>query len=233
MKTEVTFIQHSGFSVSLNQHLLLFDYYRGQLPGNAAKKHKYSVAFASHSHGDHYNPKIFNLSDYNPGSRYVLSYEIDKKLDNSMVQMKPGDRWVQPDIEVYAFGSTDIGVSYGIICEGVKIFHAGDLNLWSWKEVSTDEEIADAYHMFAQELDQIALFMDEFDIAFFPVDPRLRIDCEEGAKMFLDAIKVNHLFPMHLWGKFKIGKNFQNSYEGGTIIHAPEKTGQTFILDID
>jgi L-ascorbate metabolism protein UlaG (beta-lactamase superfamily) len=147
--------------------------------------------------------------------------------------MKPGDSWLEPDIEVYAFGSTDIGVSYGVICEGIKIFHAGDLNLWSWKEVSTDEEITNAYNMFKQELNQIALFMDEFDIAFFPVDPRLRIDCEEGAKMFLDAIKVKHMFPMHLWDNFRIGKNFENSYEGSTIIHAPDKIGQTFILDIE
>jgi L-ascorbate metabolism protein UlaG (beta-lactamase superfamily) len=173
------------------------------------------------------------LTDYNPGTRYVLSYEIDKKPNNAIVKLKPGERWLQPDIEVYAFGSTDLGVSYGVICEGIKIFHAGDLNLWSWKEVSTNEEIASAYEMYEQELDQIALFMDEFDIAFFPVDPRLRIDCEEGAKMFLEDINVKHFFPMHLWGNFRIGNNFQMSYEGGTIIHAQEKTGQKFILDID
>lgn len=232
MKAKVTFLAHSGFSVSAGQHYLLFDYFRGQFPGRLAKEHKYSIAFASHCHGDHYNKKIFALSDYNPGTRYVLSDDISTKKDN-VISMKPGDIHKASDIEIYAFGSTDLGVSFGVICEGLKIFHAGDLNLWTWKKESTPEEIAKAYEMFDIELNQIPLVFDEFDIAFFPVDPRMRANYYEGALMFLDKIKIKNFFPMHFWNKFKAAKDFQKKYNGDTIIHAVEENGQQIELEIE
>lgn len=49
----VTYIGHSGFSVELESHILLFDYYEGTMPEfDPAKK---LLVFASHSHPDHFN----------------------------------------------------------------------------------------------------------------------------------------------------------------------------------
>lgn len=231
MKAEVTFLAHSGFSVSVGQHFLLFDYFRGMFPGNQIKQHKYALAFASHSHSDHFNKKIFHMSQYNPGARYVLSDDIKHKNEQAR-HMKPGDVWKADDIEVHAFGSTDLGVSYGVICDGVKIFHAGDLNLWSWRAQSTKEEIDEAIEMFDREVNLIPLTMDEFDIAFFPVDPRLRKDAGEGATIFLNTVDVKYMFPMHFWGKFNVVKKFKKNYKGNTIIKAPENKGEKFVLEI-
>ena len=51
----VTYIGHSGFSVELESHILLFDYYEGTMPEfDPAKK---LLVFASHSHPDHFNRK--------------------------------------------------------------------------------------------------------------------------------------------------------------------------------
>ncbi|MCK5129216.1 MAG: MBL fold metallo-hydrolase [Clostridiales bacterium] len=232
MQVEVTFLSYSGFSISVGQHFLMFDYFRGLFPGNQIKQHKYALAFASHSHRDHFNKKIFHMSQYNPGARYILSDDIKHKNEQARY-MKPGDSWKADDIEVHAFGSTDIGVSYGIICEGIKIFHAGDLNLWSWRAQSTQEEIEEATTQFYQELNQIPIKMDQFDIAFFPVDPRLRKDMGEGADVFLDTVDVKHMFPMHFWGRYKTVKKFEKNYEGNTIIHTPEKSGQQFNIQIN
>ncbi len=231
MKVEVTYLEHSGFSVSIGQHFLMFDYFRGMFPGNQIKQHKYSLAFASHSHKDHFNKKIFHMSEYNPGARYVLSDDI-KEDRSDAIKMKPGDVWKQDDIEVYAFGSTDIGVSFGIICEGIKIFHAGDLNLWTWRHQSTKKEIEEAIEMFEKELAQIPLFMDEFDIAFFPVDPRQRKDTGDGACRFLEVVKVAHMFPMHMWNKYNVIDRFMRKYKGDTIIHTLKEKNQKFDLDI-
>ena len=45
---KVTYIGHSGFSVELESHILLFDYYEGAMPEfDPAKK---LLVFASHSH---------------------------------------------------------------------------------------------------------------------------------------------------------------------------------------
>ena len=54
---KVTFIEHSGFMVEMEQNVLLFDYYQGEIPSFDGSKTLY--VFASHSHADHYDPAIF------------------------------------------------------------------------------------------------------------------------------------------------------------------------------
>ena len=58
---KITYIGHSGFSVELESHILLFDYYEGTMPEfDPAKK---LLVFASHSHPDHFNREILKLAD--------------------------------------------------------------------------------------------------------------------------------------------------------------------------
>ncbi len=231
MQINVTYIGHSGFSIELSNHFLLFDYFHGSLPANKINSCKYPAVFSSHSHSDHFNKKIFTLANSNPSVRYFLSDDIKAKHTNA-IYMKPYDVHKEPDIEVFAFGSTDLGVSYAIICEGIVIFHAGDLNLWSWKDESTEDEIKEAYDLFNHEIDKIEAQFKEFDIAFFPVDPRMKKDYDEGAKVFLERFGVSHFFPMHFNTKFYAAKNFKKKYSGDTIIYAPENMGQEFNIFI-
>ena len=231
MKINVKYIGHSGFSVGLCSHYLLFDYFHGELPGAELTGFKYLDVFSSHSHSDHFNKKIFTLSGKNPGVRLFLSDDICAMHENASY-MKPGDVLREKDIEVFAFGSTDLGVSFAIMCEGITIFHAGDLNLWSWKKESTKKEIDEAYGMFEKELKKIELQFTDFDIAFFPVDPRMQIDYDEGAHIFLERFNVDHFFPMHFGVRFRAAKDFQKKHKGDTIIHTPDKAGQIFEINI-
>lgn len=50
-------IDHSGFMVELEKHLLLFDYDKKDLP--ITKSNKPLYVFVSHNHQDHYNPETF------------------------------------------------------------------------------------------------------------------------------------------------------------------------------
>ena len=73
----VTYIGHSGFSVELESHILLFDYYEGTMPEfDPAKK---LLVFASHSHPDHFNREILKLADVYPVSYTHLAYFHRKK----------------------------------------------------------------------------------------------------------------------------------------------------------
>ena len=58
---KVTFIEHSGFMVEMEQNVLLFDYYQGEIPSFDGSKTLY--VFASHSHADHYDPAIWKLKE--------------------------------------------------------------------------------------------------------------------------------------------------------------------------
>lgn len=56
---KITYIYHSSFLVETSQCYYLFDYYKGTLP--PLHPGKPMIVFASHNHGDHYNPEIFQL----------------------------------------------------------------------------------------------------------------------------------------------------------------------------
>ena len=56
---KITYINHSCFSVELDNCILLFDYFDGSIPKFDNNKKIY--VFSSHSHHDHYNKSIFDL----------------------------------------------------------------------------------------------------------------------------------------------------------------------------
>ena len=54
---KVTYIHHSAVSVETEHSILLFDYFKGELPDFDPGKPLF--VFASHFHEDHYSPVIF------------------------------------------------------------------------------------------------------------------------------------------------------------------------------
>lgn len=87
---KVTYLDHSGILVECKDRYYVFDYYKGELPPLDRKKEV--LVFCSHCHGDHYNPKIFDLLD-GRGMRYraVLANDINdekrlSKIERSFVE---------------------------------------------------------------------------------------------------------------------------------------------------
>ena len=67
-KATVTYFFHSGFSVAVEDVLLVFDYWRGdngELPRKAwitdweLQKYRQVVVFVSHDHEDHFDEAIY------------------------------------------------------------------------------------------------------------------------------------------------------------------------------
>ena len=82
---KITYLDHSGFAVDLGDKLLIFDYYRGELPAGTSDRKLY--VFSSHAHQDHFQKKIFAWS----GDRdvtYILSKDIRK---NAAAKNAPGE----------------------------------------------------------------------------------------------------------------------------------------------
>lgn len=194
MEFSVTYLTNSGFLLETGDTLLIFDY-TCDCPGIVSRallsRFEHTVFFASHRHFDHYNKGIFAFADV-PGVSYALSGDIP--TFQKAVFFSPGQSAQVGNAQVHAFGSTDLGVSFLAEVNGLRVFHAGDLNLWHWKTQSTPEEIAQARAMFDEVLDTLP---GGFDAAFFPVDPRLEKDFDEGAQLFLDRFSPRVLIPMH------------------------------------
>lgn len=230
MKATVTYHRHSGFSVEIGEHLLLFDYWRGGLPIEAVEAAKYPIVFASHSHHDHYNEKVLELKEHNEATRFIFSDDID--MPEYATAVKPMDVLELGDVTIRTFDSTDEGVSFWVETEGVTIFHAGDLNFWHWRDERGEDEIAVARQAFEDALEPIVVMDMPIDIALFPVDMRLGTDYAEGARVFLERCDVKHFFPMHMWDRVEAAESFAKENEALSKIYVPKENGMTFELEL-
>lgn len=210
-----TYLDHSGFFIEGDQHCLLFDYYRGELPPVPAGKQL--TIFASHHHPDHYDAEIFRYGEAVPGTRYILGCDITLNAANRQRmgisdeifarcdRMHRDDVLTRNGVTIRALRSTDMGVAFLVHCEGRRIYHAGDMNLWIWHEDATFDK------------SQIARFYEEMeklrgtaiDAAFLPLDPRLGEEYWRGFDAFARLIEPRRMFPMHMVGDYDIIRRFR------------------------
>lgn len=232
----VTYLEHSGFAVTLPSVILVFDYMRD--PAHALKHildrnpDKPVVFFVSHSHHDHYNKSIFELAQ-NHKRVYVISNDIPARDIPSTLAvqgMSPGDATEDlPGIRrVEAFGSTDAGCSFYVAtADGPTIFHAGDLNDWHWTDQSTPKETQKAHQQFETIVNRIAQLHPAVDTAMFPVDVRQGNDFARGARILLQKIQVKDFFPMHFDGDYREACNSESYLSPGTMCHCLHEPGQS------
>ena len=198
----ITHYYHSGFSVAGGRTLLVFDYWLGergevtpdkQLTPKRLKRYDNVFVFISHEHIDHLDPVVFTWNE-NGNVSYIVS--SDMPVGTRGKRMAPGDTLkLSDEVTVTAFDSTDLGVSFLVDFFGIRLFHAGDLNFWHWREESTMQEIEEADAEFRRAVQPIA--REKIDVAFFPVDPRQGTMFEAGANYFILTVKPRILIPMH------------------------------------
>ena len=236
-KLTVTYYHHSGFSVAMDDVLLVFDYWtgeHGELPEDKRitvdflKQFRQVYVFISHEHPDHLDPVVFTWRSEAPVT-YIVS--ADMPVGTRGKRMAPGDNLtLSPEVSVKAFDSTDLGVSFLVDIQGVHVFHAGDLNFWHWREESTVKEIEEADDAFRQAVEPIA--REKIDLAFFPVDARQGLMYDAGANYFIMCVKPRLLIPMHFWGRAEIAMEFASrSRCRQTEVMALTRYGEQISLD--
>ena len=203
---KITYIHHSSFLVELKQLSLLFDYFQGDVKLPEGKP---AVIFASHRHGDHFSPVIFDFTKERQDVYYVLSDDIWEKrtppeLRDRIVFAGPGQELSLPwlsGISVRTFKSTDEGVAFLIRSPEGVIYHAGDLNNWQWegepKDWNRNMEVN-----YRRQLE--AMKNEKIDVAFVPLDPRQGKDFYRGMDDFMKMVGAARVFPMHCWDDFTV-----------------------------
>lgn len=217
----ITYIEHSGFAVEWDTCIWIFDYYRGELPPFDPKKRLY--VFSSHAHQDHFEPKIFSMSADHPAVTYILSADIRKKVKRMELSAEQLGRivWIAPDQElkfsdeageilcVRALHSTDCGVAFLCAYRDRRIYHAGDLNCWVW-EGDSRQDRNNMTARYEREIGKLSGI--KIDCAFIPVDHRLESTYDLGPRYFMDHVEADHVFPMHLWGRYRFAGKFRDSF---------------------
>lgn len=201
---KITYLGHSGTVVELTESILVFDYYKGSVPPWPVGKKVY--VFVSHVHFDHYNPEIFCWERQVSDITYILSDDIledSVPVDcRSRVRFVGARKTVQIDeMTIKTLRSTDEGVAFFVQAEGKRIYHAGDLHWWHWKEEGAifNEMMRRKYQGEIKKLSK-----ETIDLAFLPADPRQEEAYVWGMAYFLEQVEVKRVCPIHLWGKYDV-----------------------------
>lgn len=220
---ELTYIYHDCFFLTTPECAVVFDFWKNRSDDEDSDPEFISslpsqlplYVFVSHFHKDHFNKRIFKWAEMHDNIQFIISrdtyrharyllcedslYAGNRPQKSRVTILQPGEEYSDDIISVHAFGSTDVGNSYAVTLSlsGHKIFHAGDLNCWTWRDESTSQEIEEAEEAFRKELHRIVDSYTYFDIAMFPVDSRIGSGYAQGAREFVGAIEIRRFFPMH------------------------------------
>lgn len=207
----VQYLGGSGFLLAIGETGLLFDASshgadKREMPQREAlSAFKKLYVFVSHRHEDHFSADVYALCGED--AVYVLGYDVPEPYVG--VRMHVGDEQDLGPVHVKAYGSTDEGVSFLVTYAGITLFHAGDLNLWHWRDESSVAQIEAAEKAFYDCVEPIP--REQIDVAFFPVDPRQGSMYDAGAGYFVMTVKPRIFIPMHFQGRADVALRFANT----------------------
>ncbi len=209
----VWYLYHSGFALKTQNHFMIFDYYADKPEGYARSldtgvidpaqiASEHVLVFSSHSHGDHFVPRIFDWQKEIPNIQYILSYDIrSAKKPAGAICARPGEPYDANGVHITALRSTDAGVAFVIEADGLTIYHAGDLNWWHW-EGEPDGDNRQMAGNYKKEIN--TLKGKHIDIAFVTLDPRQERDYLRGLDYLAKTANLGVVFPMHFGSDYSV-----------------------------
>lgn len=240
---KVTYIGHSGFSVEWEQAVLVFDYYNGEMPAFPTDKPIY--VFASHKHQDHFSHAIFELAKKYESVTFVLSKDckmnakymdrigVPKEAKAHILYMGAHENLTLPlgenTLQIETLDSTDEGVAWIVSVGDICLYHAGDLNWWTWIGEESEEEYQDMTARYMAELEKIRGRV--FDVAFVPLDPRQGERYYWGLDAFMRHADAKVVFPMHFWEDYRVFNRIMECPAAADYqerLMCLEKMGQSF-----
>lgn len=194
---KITYLEHSGFLVETDECAIIFDYFKGEIPALPTAVSLYVLA--SHAHHDHFNPAIFSLKEQYPKTTFILSDDISGHDQPYVHKAAPDESAQFPHFSLKTTDSTDQGISFLLsLCSGETLFHAGDLNWWTWIGEETEEEALSMETRFKTEVAKLKSIA--IDAAFLPLDPRQQERYCWGFDYYMRQLDIANAFPMHFWG---------------------------------
>jgi len=257
---KVTYIHHSCFSVEMEHLVILFDYYKGSIPIFDPNKHIYVFAsHKHHDHFDKnvfelakdYPNITFLLSnDIKMNDSYMDRNDIPVIVRQCIVYIGKNEKTCFPitnnkmnkpsvinetipedsTLLIETLASTDQGVAFIISYQNKVIYHAGDLNWWTWQGES-EEDYNNMTTRFKKEISKLE--GRNIDVAFIPLDPRLEDRFWWGFDHFMKATHTKIAFPMHFWMDYTVIqklKNIDQAKDYASKVMDLQEEGQSFIL---
>ncbi len=199
----IWYLEHSGWAIKTKNHFLVFDYFLhgDRTPPDGASlacgyvlpeafTDQHMTVFASHHHGDHYNPAIFSWQDVHQDITYVLGFRPRDIEHSQYVFTGPRTDHSIDGMNISTIKSNDAGVGFIIEVDGLVIFHAGD-HANGYVDMSGEYPV---------EIDYVAEKDIDIDLAFFGItgcslgDP---VSVKTGVRYAIEKLSPTVLFPQH------------------------------------
>jgi len=199
----IWYLEHSGWAIKTKNHFLVFDYFlhNDRTPPDGASlasgyvipealTDQHMTVFASHHHGDHFNPAIFAWQETHHDIAYILGFRPREIEASEYTFVGPRTEYAADDMKISTIKSTDAGVGFIIEVDGLVIFHAGD----------HANGYADMSGQYPIEIDHIGERNLNIDLAFFGItgcslgDP---VSVKKGVEYAIEKLTPTILFPQH------------------------------------
>lgn len=244
----LTHIYHSGVMIETNTEVLIIDYFHEEGAFDESnfldflsQSPKNFFYFVTHGHEDHFSKRILSPSFQSSqgNTHYIFSNDLAylKGAHQNITFCAPYEEFDVADLSISSFGSTDQGVSYLIEIKNsdTLIFHSGDLNWWHWEHFSEEEKLQEKQDFF-NELQKIQAKLlkknQPLDIAFVPVDPRLKDSYYLAGNAFLASLQPLKMFPLHFRNSYSITKKFKDQCSNKNRFESIEHALQSFNIRI-
>jgi ankyrin repeat protein/L-ascorbate metabolism protein UlaG (beta-lactamase superfamily) len=201
----IWYLRHSGWAIKTKSALLVFDYWdndpapdekllaNGHIRPEELKDYPVYV-FASHDHGDHFDPQILEWKKTIPNIAYIFGFEPGMK--EGIVSLAPRVQKTIGPLTITTIKANDAGVGFAVQVDGLTIFHAGDHSNNTLEEAGND---------FFPEIDFLAQKGIRPDISFFlnmygcgSTNPEA---FQKGIFYAVDKLKIKSVLPMHAANK--------------------------------
>ena len=198
-EARVWYLGHSGWAIETPGHFLVFDYTDPpRLPDNpglcngcidpAALPQKQVIVFASHEHGDHYSPAIFEWRAQIPRITYVLGFRPPEATGYEYVA--PHETRDLAGVKVTPIAANDTGEGFLVEVDGLVLFHAGD-HACRTRDLSGD---------YTPEIEFLAGRGLRPDIAMLPISGCNfgdQVAVRTGTEYTLEKLSPRLFLPMH------------------------------------
>jgi ankyrin repeat protein/L-ascorbate metabolism protein UlaG (beta-lactamase superfamily) len=195
----IWYLGHSGWAVETAQHVLVFDAFTDPRPpdapglcnGNVVPAElagKRVTVFASHEHGDHYQPSVLAWRDQVPGITYVMGFRPPDATGYEYVP--PRETRDIGGVRVTTIPANDSGEGFWVEVDGLTLFHAGD-HACRTRDLSGD---------YAPEIRFLADRGVRPDVAFLPISGCNfgdQVAVRVGTDFALETLKPRLFLPMH------------------------------------
>ncbi len=192
----IWYLGHSGWAVETESRFLIFDYWERSEPDAPRSlsnghidpeeiKDKSVLVLVTHSHADHYDPRILDWEDKLSDVTYVFGWKIDE--DSNHIQCGEERETIELDgVTIRTIHHDFDGIpesAFLVDLDGIVFFHSGDHG--NGPPPFKDQ--------FVSNIDYIAKSAPKIDFAFIPL---------WGEESYvIEKLKPKFTFPMHDLGR--------------------------------